>query len=219
MDGIHDMGGMQGFGRVPPLDPDEPVFAEPWEAKTFALALLANRVAGTNLHAFRYAIDRVPPRDYLAGYYQRWLGAAENLLLDSGILAEGAIAARARRLRGEDVTEPPVPEPHKPQMLSGGAGNLRQLPAPPAFSLEQRVRARAMGPAGHTRLPRYVRGHVGTVTLVQPAQVFPDTAAHFVGENSQHTYQVTFDSHDLWGPDAETFELTLDLYEPYLESA
>ncbi len=219
MDGIHDMGGMQGFGAVPVIDPAEPVFDEPWEARTFALALLANRVAGANLHAFRHAIERVPPAEYLSGYYERWLGSAENLLLDSGILAEGAIDARARRLRGEDVAEPPVPEPHKPQMPSGGGGNLRQVEQAPAFTTGQRVRVRDLHPTGHTRVPRYVRGRAATVTMVQPAQVFPDTAAHFVAENPQHVYQVTFTSQDLWGDDAEPFDLTIDMYESYLEPA
>ena len=219
MDGIHDMGGMQGFGREPVIDPAEPVFEQPWEAKTFALALLANRVAGANLHAFRYAIDRVPPAEYLSGYYQRWLRCAENLLLDSGILAEGAIDARARRLRGEEVAEPPVPEPHKPQMPSGGGGNLRTVDSPPRYAVGDRVRARDIHPTGHTRLPRYVRGRTGTVTMLQPAQVFPDTAAHFIGENPQHVYQVRYASRDLWGPDAEEFDLTIDLYESYLEPA
>jgi nitrile hydratase subunit beta len=217
VDGIHDMGGMHGFGTVPSIDPDEPVFVERWEAKTFALALLANRVAGANLHAFRHAIERVPPQEYLAGYYERWLGSAENLLLDSGILAEGAIDARARKLRGEDVEEPAVPEPNKPQMPSGGGGNLRQVDDPPAFAVGQRVRTRTDSPATHTRLPRYARGRIGTVTAVQPAQVLPDTAAHFVAENPQHTYQVTFASGDLWGDEAERFDLTLDLYQSYLE--
>ena len=219
MDGIHDMGGMHGFGRVLAIDRDEPVFGARWEAKSFALALLANRVAGANLHAFRHAIERVPPQQYLAGYYERWLGSAENLLVDSGILAEGAIEARARRLRGEDVEEPPVPEPNKPTMPSGGGGNLRQVDPPPAFAVGERIRTNTDGPANHTRLPRYARGKVGTVTAVQPAQVLPDTTAHFVAENPQHTYQVTFESTELWGAGAETFDLTLDLYESYLEPA
>jgi nitrile hydratase len=219
VDGIHDMGGMQGFGRVGPIDPAEPVFDERWEARTFALALLSNRVAGANLHAFRHAIERVPPPDYLAGYYDRWLGAAENLLLDSGILAEGALDARAHRLLGDDVTEPGVAEPHKPEMPTAGGGNVRQVEEAPAYAVGDRVRARDIHPSGHTRLPRYVRGRNGTVTLVQPAQVFPDTAAHFIGENPQHVYQVTFGSRDLWGAEAESFDLTLDLYESYLEPA
>jgi nitrile hydratase len=220
MERVHDMGGRaRAFGPLPPIDPDEPVFHDEWEARTFALALLANRVAGANLHAFRHAIERVPEEEYLSGYYQRWLASAEILLLDSGILAPGAVEARARRLQGEDVAEPPVPEPRKPTMASGGPGNLRTVDHPPAFAVGDDVVAAAEEPAPHTRLPSYVRGRRGTVTAVLPAQVFPDTAAAFTGENPQHVYEVRFDSRELWGDDAEPAGVTIDLYESYLEKA
>jgi hypothetical protein len=80
-----------------------------------------------------------------------------------------------------------------------------------------RVRARSTAPQGHTRLTGYVRGKTGTVTALAPAQVLPDSAAHFRGENPEHVYSVEFDSAELWGPDAEPFTLTIDLYESYLE--
>lgn len=217
---VHDMGGRDRFfGRLPPIDPEEPVFEEEWEAKTFALALLANRVSGANLHAFRYAIERVPEQEYLSGYYRRWLSSAEILLLDSGILAPGAVEARARRLRGQDVAEPPVPEPHKPEMVSGGAGNLRSVDEPARFATNDVVTTAVDEPAPHTRLPGYARGKTGTVVALRPAQVFPDTAAAFTGENPQHVYEVRFDSRELWGPDAEPGSVTIDLYENYLETA
>lgn len=71
----------------------------------------------------------------------------------------------------------------------------------------------------HTRLPRYVRGYTGVVEVIQPAAVFPDTHAHFLGENPQHLYTVRFDSPDLWGGDADSFALTVELFENYLETA
>ncbi len=218
MEGVHDMGGRDRFFRpLEPIDPDEPPFSEPWEGKAFALALLANRVAGTNLHAFRHAIERVPEPDYLSGYYERWLASAEILLLDSGILAPGAVEARARKLRGEEVDEPAVPEPHKPAMPSGGAGNLRELDTPPAFAVGDRVRTSTDTPTSHTRLPSYARGKEGTVRALRPGHVLPDTAAHFLGENPQHVYTVEFTSDELWGADAEPATVCMDLYERYLE--
>jgi nitrile hydratase subunit beta len=218
LDGIHDMGGMQGFG--PAITPHpEPTFAEPWEGKAFALGLLAIRASGTNLHAFRHAINRVPPVDYLSGYYARWLRGAQNLLTDSGIVSDAEVTARAARLGGQEADEPPPPQPHKPEMASGGPGNLRSLDTPPAFAVGDAVRTRDLDPAGHTRLPRYVRRRTGTVAAILPAQVFPDSAAHFLGEDPQHVYAVEFASAELWGPGAEPFSLTIDLYEPYLEPA
>jgi nitrile hydratase len=217
MDGIHDMGGTEGWGTVA-IPPDEGVFSERWEAKAFAFGALSARLSGQNLNAMRHAIDRQHPYDYLVdGYYGRWLGAVETMLVDSGLLAPGAVEARARRLRGEDVSEPPDPTPAKPDYQPTTGGSLRQVDAPPRFTVGDRVRARAQSGAGHTRLPRYVRGHEGTVAAVQPAQVLPDTNAHFIAENAQHVYAVAFDSTELWGDDAESFTLTIDLYDSYLE--
>ena len=219
MDGIHDMGGTQGWGTVT-IDPDEPVFAEPWEGKAFAYGALSARLSGTNLDAMRHAIDRQHPYDYLAdGYYGRWLGCVETLLVDSGVLAPGAVEARARRLRGEDVEEPAEPALNKPDYQPTAAGSLREVSDPPRFEVGQEVRARSWGADGHSRLPRYVRGHTGTITALLPAQVLPDTHAHFIGENAQHVYAVEFDSATLWGPDSEPFALTISLYESYLEPA
>src|SRR3712207_4038492 len=105
MDGVHDMGGRpEHFGPLKPLDREEPAFKNPWEGHAFAVTLLANRAAtASNLHAFRHALERVPEKEYLADYYGRWLASAEILLIDSGLLAPGAVEARARTLRGEDV--------------------------------------------------------------------------------------------------------------------
>ena len=216
MDGIHDMGGRHGFGQVE-KPADAPPFAETWEGKAFVIGALAARIAGTNLHAFRHAIERVPPDEYLVGYWNRWTIGAQIMMEDSGILTDEEVRARAARLSGRDVPEPPAPEPHKPQMPSGGAGKLRTADSPPAFAVGDRVRVADMNPVGHTRLPRYVRRRAGMVTAIQPCQVFPDTAAHFAGENPQHCYAVEFDSRELWGPDAEQFRLSVDLFEPYLE--
>lgn len=221
MDGVHDMGGRtELFGPLKPLDSHGPVFEHEWEGRAFALTLLANRAAtSSNLHAFRHALERVPEEDYLADYYGRWLACAEILLRDSGLLAEGAVEARARRLRGEDVEEPADPEPHKPTMETAGGGNLRTVDAPRAYAVGDRVRARNDHPRGHTRLTGYVRGRTGTVTALAPAQVLPDSAAHFLGENPQHVYSVEFDSTELWGADAEPFSLIVDMFESYLEKA
>jgi nitrile hydratase subunit beta len=216
VDGIHDMGGMQGFGHVQQLSAAPP-FAEPWEGKAFALGLLAIRAAGANLHAFRYAIERVPPPQYLTEYYNRWTIGAQIMLEGSGIVTDEEVAARAARLSGRDVPEPPPPEPHKPQMPSGGPGNLRSLDTPPEFAVGDRVRVADLDPTTHTRLPRYVRRRTGTVTAIQPSAVFPDTAAVFAGEDPQHCYTVEFDSRELWGSGAEPFSLLIDLFEPYLE--
>ncbi len=202
------------------VDPDERVFDTDWERRAFAMALLSMRLSGTNLDAFRHALERQAPREYFTeGYYGRWLAAAETLLTDSQILASGAVEARARKLAGEDIAEPETPEPAKPDYAPTAAGSLRQVEAQPAFAVGDRVRTKPHMGAHHTRLPRYARGRVGEVVELEPAALLPDTHAHFQGENAQHVYTVRFASHELWGPDAEDFHLSIELFETYLEPA
>ena len=218
MDSIADMGGAEGWGPTHPPRGDEPVFEEPWQGRAFALTLLSIPVSGTNIDAFRHAQERLDRAGYLAdGYFGRWLNASELLLTDSAILAPGAINSRARNLRGEQVEEPPIPEPAKPDYMPTAKGSLRTVDIAPAFAVGERVRAKDMSPPGHTRLPGYVRGNAGVVELIQPAAVLPDTNAHFQGENAQHVYSVRFDSRELWGADAEPFAVTVEMFESYLE--
>ncbi|MDE0655203.1 MAG: nitrile hydratase subunit beta [Acidimicrobiaceae bacterium] len=218
MDGIHDMGGMQGWGTVT-VDPDEPVFREWWHGRAFAMGAMSMGLSGTNLDAFRHGLERLHPYDYLAdGYYGRWLACAETLLVDSGVIPPGAVEARARNLSGESVDEPADVEENKPVYERGGAGSLREIDDPHAFSVGDEVRAKDIRTGGHTRMPGYIRGRTGTVHAMRPAALLPDTNAHFAGENPQHVYTVEFDSTELWGPDAEAAKLRIDLFESYLEA-
>ncbi|MFF5278222.1 nitrile hydratase subunit beta [Streptomyces sp. 900116325] len=218
MEGIADMGGTEGWGPTHPPRADEAVFPEPWQGRAFALTRSSIQLAGLNVDAFRHAIERLDPTAYLAdGYFGRWLNAAELILAESAILAPTAIQARARNLRGEQVEEPPIPEPTKPGYAPTAKGSLRTIDAAPAFAEGERVRAKNMSPTGHTRLPGYVRGHTGVVALIQPASVLPDTNAHFQGENPEYVYSVRFDSRELWGAEAEPFTLTIEMFESYLE--
>ncbi len=220
MDGIADMGGTGGWGRTHPPRDDEPVFPEPWHGRAFALTLASNLLAGGNLDSFRHALEQLDPTAYLDdGYYGRWLSGAERMLIDGTLLAPSAVDARARNLRGEHVEEPPTPERKSRDYQPMAEGSFRTVDTAPAFTVGQRVRAKNISPAGHTRLPRYVRGHTGVVTLVEPAAVFPDTNAHFQGEHPQYVYTVQLESGELWGADAEPFALTIEMFESYLEAA
>ena len=99
MDGIHDLGGMHGFGTVT-READEPVFHAEWERRVFALDLLVEAfVEGANLDAFRHAIERLDPATYLTvSYYEKWAFALEALLVDAGVVTPDEIAARVAAL-------------------------------------------------------------------------------------------------------------------------
>jgi nitrile hydratase len=95
----------------------------------------------------------------------------------------------------------------------------RTATAPARFRPGDRVRARNINPRTHTRLPRYVRGHLGTVERVHGCHVFPDAAAAGKGEQPEWLYTVCFGARELWGDDADpTVTVSIEAFEPYLES-
>src|SRR5438128_553260 len=216
MNGIHDMGGMHGFGRVE-IEENEPVFHEPWHGRALAMARLVVGQRVANGDAFRYAIESLPPETYLAaGYYGRWVAALERLLVEAGLLAAGELEGRVRGVVGGP--QPAHISTPRAAGSGGGVEFVRVVERQPRFSVGHEVRARNIHPAGHTRLPRYVRGKQGVVDRVRPACVFPDTNAHGRGENPQHVYSVRFEARELWGKDAEPdARLNIDLFEEYLE--
>lgn len=101
-------------------------------------------------------------------------------------------------------------------LIANGDGLRLHLPVPPRFQVGDRVRAKVINPPGHTRLPRYARGHVGRIVRDHGVYPFPDTA--FEGdERPQHVYNVEFRAHDLWGEEAsERDTLRVDLWDDHL---
>ncbi|MDT5211207.1 MAG: nitrile hydratase subunit beta, partial [Mycobacterium sp.] len=93
MDGIHDLGGMDGFGSVEP-EPDEPVFHHSWEGRVFAMEM-AMRAAGVwNIDMARFGIERLPPAVYISSsYYDKWRRRTELLLVEHGLATEDEIAS------------------------------------------------------------------------------------------------------------------------------
>lgn len=214
MNGIHDMGGMHGFGRVV-VEPNEPVFHADWEKRVLGMVYMVVGFGWTNLDAFRHGIERIDPVTYLsAGYYGRWLAALERICIELGVLNTGDVDAR---MAGTPANAAPA-MPAAPTVA--GRGFVRDVARDPRFHVGQTVRARVSSPTGHTRLPRYVAGRCGRVHRMQPPCIFPDSNARGQGEDPQHLYNVRFAASELWGPEAEPgAALHIDLFEPYLEPA
>jgi nitrile hydratase len=213
VNGIHDLGGMHGFGPVE-VERPEPVFHDRWEGRVLGMVYQVVGYGWANIDAFRHGIERTDPVDYLTlGYYGRWRTSLERILVERGVLAAGDVDAR---VAGKTV--PPLPPPTPPGETEYGFE--RRIDAPPRFGVGDAVRARVASPRGHTRLPRYVAGRRGVVGAVRASYVFPDTNAHGRGEQPQHLYSVRFDGTELWGDAAEPgTSLRIDLFEPYLEPA
>ena len=220
MDGIHDLGGKEGFGPVV-RELDEPVFHAAWEPKVFSILRAAADVgARGNLDQFRHAIERIDPVAYLTHtYYGRWLGGVENLLVESNVLTRAQIDARYRQLGGADddlVASRPAAHPDR-VVAPEDQRAIRPLARRAKYRVGDVVKTRSIGVPGHTRLPAYARGRRGRIVALHGGWVFPDTNAHGRGEAPQHLYTVAFDGTELWGESAEPgTTVHLDLFEPYL---
>ena len=219
MNGVHDMGGMDGFGKVE-AEPNEPMFHEGWEARVMAMVRAMGAAGAFNIDTSRYFREALPPHVYLASsYYRKWLLGLEDMLLDKGFLGEADMAAGhavqpAKPLKRGKFTRGDV------ERIMTRGQFARTPPAAAKFKPGDKVRAKNMHPLTHTRLPRYVRGHLGVVERDHGCHVFPDSAALESGENPQWLYTVVFDGRELWGPDADpTVKVSIDAFEPYLEPA
>jgi len=219
MDGAHDMGGAKGFGPVVP-EPNEPVFHDDWERRAFALTVAMSRPGGWNIDMSRFARENRSPEDYLSkSYFQLWLAGLETLMIERGLVSREEIEAGK-------VLSPPkpgvkgfAPEDVVPAIRRGGPTE-REPKTPAMFAVGEIVRMKVIHPPTHTRLPQYVRGHLGTIELDHGCHVFPDTNSLGKGEDPQWLYTVRFDGSELWGKDGDpTLSVSVDAWETYLERA
>jgi nitrile hydratase beta subunit len=204
MDGIHDLGGKQGFGKVR-FTKNAKAFHEPWEVRANALYGYAARLGLINMDEYRHAIERMDPRHYLsASYYERSLTGLATLCVEKGI----ATKEELERLAGGAF---PLSAPS-----AAGRGNA---PARERFKPGDRVRVKQDYVPGHVRMPAYIRGKTGVVVSETPAYPFPDAHAHGVQAQDEPTYDVRFRSEDLWPGSAEPALVHVGVFQSYLERA
>ena len=219
MNGIHDMGGMHGFGPIPDIDGPEP-FHHEWERRIFAVNFAIGGLGLWNIDMSRAEMEATPPDEYLAGddYFRRFALRLERFALKHALASE-------EELKSGSVSEPPraglnaVRPEQIPAMVQKGSSSMRSSAAKARFKVGDRVRALRINPLTHTRLPRYVRGCEGVINLVQGIHVFPDSSCQG-NEDPQWLYSVIFDGISVWGDGAEPgLEIVIDAFEPYLEAA
>jgi len=207
------MGGMHNMGPIR-YEKNEPVFHAPWEARAFALTRAVD-VPGP----FRYTLELIPPAEYLRmSYYERWITGLVERMVKHGIVTRAEVES-GKMMQGAPKGHVLTPA-EVPAMIAKGFPYSRNVRVAPRFQTGQRVRARNMHPVGHTRLPRYARGKLGTIDRDHGVFVFSDTRAHQLGDKPQHVYSVRFAARELWGEQAAPRDsVYIDLWDDYLEPA
>jgi nitrile hydratase beta subunit len=202
MDGVHDMGGRQGFSTVR-YTLNAPAFHAEWEVRANSLYAYAVRAGIFNMDEYRYAIERMDPRHYLAAsYYERSLTGLATLCVEKGVVTREELERRAGGrfpLAGTRV-------PGRTNALT------REH-----FKPGDKVRVKADYVPGHVRMPGYIRGKTGEVVSESPVYPFPDAHAHGVEAQDEPTYDVRFRSEDLWPNSADPALVHVAVFESYLE--
>jgi nitrile hydratase len=216
MDGIHDMGGMDGFGPIE-VEHDEPPFHETWEGRVMAMQRAMGYAGAWHIDHARYAQERIPPHIYLqASYYQKWMLAMETNVVERGLAGRDELEA-GHALRPAKALPRKFTADLVPDRLTRGSF-YRQQQAPARFKVGDHVRTRNIHPATHTRLPRYARDKIGVVERCHGCHMYPDSVASNRGDDPQWLYTVVFDGRALWGPDGDpALKVSIEAFEPYLE--
>jgi nitrile hydratase subunit beta len=223
LNGVHDIGGMDGFGPIE-RETNETVFHETWEGRVFGMSMVGGGLPQITLDARRHQLERLSPVQYLSSsYYERWLARIEAALVEAGTLAREEIDRRMQEFASEpDRPAPRHEDPVRTESIANalrpGRPTIRKIRQKPRFTAGDKIVTRNLNPRGHTRLPRYARGKRGVIVAHHGAHVFPDTNAHGLGEHPQHLYTVRIAMRELWGGSAEPNEsLLIDLWESYLD--
>ncbi len=216
MNGVHDLGGMHGFGPMV-IKPNEPMFHAYWESRVFALRLACGFHRKWNADMGRYARERMPPVAFLsASYYERGLYALEQLLVGSTLINAQELQAG----RAEAVThDGPLLQPGDiPQLVRSRRQMRLDEPVRARCKVGDKVMARNINPIGHTRMPRYVRGRSGVIDRDHGVFTFADSNAMTRDKKPQHLYSVRFAAIELWGDAASPRDsVYVDLWDDHLK--
>ena len=219
MDGIHDLGGKQGYGPID-VDDGESSFHHDWEGREWGIAQCA-RTPGITIDWWRHCRELIMPVDYLGrSYFDSWAQTDFATYIEAGWITLAEVDAGHSL---DDTRPEPPPALGVAQVLDEDRAHAYRFDAeidtPPKFDLGEQVRTLAHGHAGHTRLPQYARDRVGVVHARHGAHVFPDLSARGQ-EIHQHLYSIVFDAAELW-PEARGSrdKVYLDLWEAYLREA
>ena len=215
MRGVHDMGGVSGFGPVL-VEENEPVFHDEWERRVFGMMT----TTGYRRFPMRPTIESIQPDAYIdSGYYEKWLLALEKGLVESGTLTTDELQERVGYY--DEHLDAAVPENRDTELIKAaweGRYSQRSLKyaGTPLFSVGDEVGTRDIDSVGHTRLPIYAPGKQGVIRTVRGVYDLLDLKVTGV-HKPEPVYSVSFQAHELWGADAESGQYVyIDLWESYL---
>ena len=135
MDGVHDMGGMDGFGKVEP-EPNEPVFHHRWEGRVLAMSRAIGVFRAWTIDSSRYAIELMAPSIYLTrSYYEKWFLRNQNLLIERGLIDADEVAAGRALRPAKNLTRGPFTLADVEKVTKRGSYSR---PAPAAAQLQSR---------------------------------------------------------------------------------
>jgi nitrile hydratase len=202
MDGMHDLGGKQGFGKIR-YSPKAQTYHALWEKRVNAMTGLAVKRGIINMDEYRHAIERMEPVHYVsASYYERSLTGLATLCVEKGVVTQQELERLAQGAF-------PLSRPSAP-----GRGNA---PERERFRPGDRVRVKEEFVPGHIRMPGYIRGKIGVVVRETPAYPFPDAHAHGVEAVDEPTYDVRFRAEDLWPNNADPAFVHAGVFQSYLK--
>lgn len=216
MDGIHDLGGRHGFGKIDVTEP-EIQFHAPYEARVRSIVHAVTQAPDWSVDWFRHCRELIGPADYLTRpYFDQWAQTYSAMLINSGwaTIEEIASGKAASSLEG-------LPPPITAEQARASVLKEKRFDAPidarAIYNNADEVRTVTKVSSGHTRLPIYARGKIGRVIDHHGAHVFAEAMA-LTEKRHVHLYTVEFSLAELWPEVNETNDtVTLDLWESYLE--
>lgn len=226
MDGIHDTGGMDGYGPVQ-YQQNEPVFHYEWEGRVLSILTWMHLKGISWWDKSRFFREMMGNENYVNelrnSYYTHWLSAAERLLVAANVITEQERVHRVQEIQAGLYKDRKPSKAFDPAEIDRAIEELNKpkslvLPGPePSYKVGDRVLVKNMNPSGHTRCPKYVRNRIGEIVMSHGPQIYPESSSAGLGDDPRPLYTVAFASTDLWGDDGNPKDkIYVDLWEPYL---
>ena len=215
MDGIHDLGGRHGFGKVD-VNEGEEQFQEEWEARMLAMVNGMTRAPDWTLDWFRHCRELIDPVDYLSRpYMDQWAQTYSAMMVNSGWATVEELASGTAEHTVTDVPAPMTAADVKARPMRARRFDT-ETDVKPVFDIGDAVVTTTVVTSGHTRLPVYARGKRGTILLKHGAHVFADDNAVNT-KRYEHLYTVEFEAGELWPESQDSKDtISLDMWESYL---